>query len=204
MIFHWDVIQNTEEWDALRAGKMTASVAKTFLVKGKGENGFGVGAFTELYKMVEEKLTGEPRASFSNSATDYGHLMEDQAAEAYEMAHFIRTRAIGFVEKNEWIGCSPDRLIPSQEKGLEIKCFPVKHMEILAKHEYEKDQYIQCQFSLWVTGYKTWDLWYYHPKLPPVLFTFMPDKALFETFETRSALLIAMAKKRIKEFEKYV
>ena len=121
MKFYFDLIQNTDEWGAIRAGKITASSFKTFLVKGSGENGFGTGAFTEIYKIVEGRITGEQRPGFSNGATDYGHANEDNAAEAYEIAHFIRTKAVGFVEKNEWIGCSPDRLIPEIKKGLEIK-----------------------------------------------------------------------------------
>lgn len=193
MIFHWDLIQNTEEWGEMRAGKMTASAFKTFLVNGKGENGFGTGAFTELYKLVEGRITGETRPGFSNAATDSGHANEPLAAEAYEIAHFRRTKTCGFIEKDDWIGASPDRMMPEIEKGLEIKCFPVKHIVILDSQQYGKDEYTQCQFSLWCSGYKSWDLWYWHPVLAPVLFTFKPDKLMFEKFEEKSKLIKEMA-----------
>ena len=202
MKFHWDLIQNTDEWGAMRAGKITASAFKTFLVKGNGENGFGAGAFTELYKLVEGRITGEQRPGFSNSATDYGHINESYAAEAYEIAHFIRTKSVGFVEKDSWIGCSTDRLMPDIKKGLEIKCFPVKHIVILDTQQYGKDEYTQCQFSLWCTKYESWDLWYWHPVLAPVLFTFEPDKELFHKLDDKSKLIIEMAKAMIKKINK--
>ena len=51
--FHWDLIQGSEEWFNFRLGKITGSIVKTLLVRGRGENGFGVGAFTKLYEIVE-------------------------------------------------------------------------------------------------------------------------------------------------------
>lgn len=204
MIFHWDLIQNTEEWGEMRAGKMTASVFKTFLVNGKGENGFGTGAMTQLYKIVEERITGETRPGFSTSATDSGHTNEPLAAEAYEIANFMRTKSIGFVEKDSWTGCSPDRLMPEIKKGLEIKCFPVKHAEIIAKQQYEQSAYVQCQFSLWCTDYESWDLWYWHPKLPPLKFTFKPDLVMFKKFEERSEAFKEMVEEKIEKIKSMI
>lgn len=199
-IFHWDLQQNSDEWDSIRAGKLTASKIKTLLVSGKDASGFGTGAFTELYKMVEEKITGIPRISFGNGYTDYGHETETIAAKDYELQNFVKTRSVGFVEVNEWIGCSPDRLIPEKMKGLEIKCLPVEHMQILMSGNYRKDEYIQCQYSLWCTGYDTWDLYYFHEILKPVCFIFEPDLELFEKFTERTNAFIALIKDHINKY----
>lgn len=204
MIFHWDIIQGTDEWRELRAGKMTASVFKTFLVNGKQENGFGTGAMTQLYRVLEERLTGKCRENFSTKGTKWGHEYEPIAAENYEMEYFVKTKEVGFVEKNEWIGASPDRLIPSIEEGLEIKCFPTGHMQLVEEEMHGKDEYIQCQVNLWVTEYKAWNLYYYHPWLPEscnsLRFRFTPDLKLFETFEEKQKLFKSMVEKRIEKW----
>ena len=202
--FYFDIEQGTDEWRELRAGKITASVAKTFLVKGKLEGGFGTGAITELYRMLEERLTGVPRESFGgNKATDWGHTYEDEAAEYYEMKNFILTSKIGFIEKDKFIGASPDRVMPKIKKGLEIKCFPKEHMRIADTKEYGKGEYIQCQFNLWVSGYESWDLVYYHPNLPEksklIEFNFKPDKEMFEIFKEKTELFKKLINLKTKQ-----
>jgi len=185
--FHWDVIQGSDEWHALRAGKMTASVFKTFLVDGKQEGGFGAGAITEMYKIIEERITGIPRESFKSKATDWGHEYEDEARQHYELINFTKVHDCGFIEKDDWTGASPDGLIPHLKKGVEIKCRPTEHMRIVDTDQYIENDYLQCQCNLWVSGYESWDLVYYHPNLPDNLkmktFTFTPDKEKFKDFE---------------------
>lgn len=203
-IFHWDIVQGTDEWIEVRAGKITGSVAKTFLVDGKSEGGFGAGAITEMYKMMEERLTGVPREHFGgNKATDWGHTYEPEAAEYYENKHFIKLKSIGFVEKNKDQGASPDRLIPSQKKGIEIKCFPIEHIKIADTKKYGKSEYIQCQYNLWCTGYKSWDLIYYHPNMPTKIkmieFTFYPDKVMFSQFDERCLMFKRILDARVKK-----
>lgn len=204
-IFHFDIIQGSEEWHELRMGRITGSVAKTFLVNGKGERGFGVGAFTELYKMLEERLTGVPRENFSNKATDWGHEYESEAVEEYQRTTFRKVVPVGFVEKNEFIGASPDGLIPSIEKGLEAKCLPKEHMKVVDSNEPIKDHVTQCQFNLWVTGYKSWDLVYYHPNLPKSckskIFVIEPNVRDFTKFEERSGEFIKMLNERLKKYQ---
>lgn len=205
-IFHWDIIQGTDEWREVRAGKITASVAKTFLVKGKGEGGFGTGAITEMYKMMEERLTGVPREHFGGSkATEWGNTYEPEAAEYYENKHFIKLKSIGFVTRNKDQGASPDRLIPSLRKGVEIKCFPVKHIQIADTRTYGQDEYVQCQYNLWCSKYENWDLAYYHPNMPEKLkmieFTFPPDKMLFAQFDERCLMFKSIIDAKVKKYE---
>lgn len=199
-VFHESIVQGSEEWHNIRKGKITGSVVKTLLVNGKQEGGFGTGAITEMYKIIEERYTGEIRESFSNKATDHGHQYEDEAAEVYELENFVVTDTIGFVQNSKQTGCSPDRIIPEYVKGLEIKCFPTKHAEIYDTKQHGKPEYIQCQYNLWVTGYKEWDLWYYHPHLPPVKFTFRPDMNMFKEFETRLLTFETLVKQKLQKY----
>ena len=202
-IFHFDIEQGTDEWLQVRAGKATASKATTLLVSGKQDYGFGVGAITEMYKCVEETMTGVPRKNFSIKATEWGKAYEPEAIEWYSMVNFVKVHKVGFVEKNKNIGASPDALIPSIRKGLEIKCFPVGFIKILDTNIHGKEEYEQCQFNMWCSGYKSWDLVYYHPYMPDkykmIVFTFTPDTQLFLRFEERTTKFMQMVADKVAE-----
>lgn len=190
-IYHYDIDQGSEEWKAIRSGRATASVIKTFLVDGKGPLGFGPGAITQILRITEERLTGKPRESFGGSkATDHGHYFEPLAAEHYERITFRKVKEVGFVSVGDWLGCSPDRLI-GDDGGLEIKCLPVNHMEIIdtGKYKTHDDNVKQCQMNLWVTKRKWWDLEYYHDDFPDHLkakiFRIEPDRILHAKLDQR-------------------
>jgi len=185
--FHFDIVQGTEEWHDLRRGRIGKTTAKTLSVKGKASHGFGVGAVTQMHRIVEERLTGKTRESYSGKATEHGHEFEPIAREHYELYNFIKVTEIGYVEYGGNIGCSPDGVIPKMKKGIEIKCRPTQHMTLVIENKYEENDYFECQYNLWCTEYDSWDLIYYHDSLPDhlkmLVFTFKPDLKLFEEFE---------------------
>jgi hypothetical protein len=204
-IFHWDVVQKTEEWNDLRRAKITASIAKTFLVVGKGIGGLGAGAITELYRIVEEKLSGVAREGFGGSkATDHGNLNEPLAAECYENLYFRKIKPVGFVSRSEWTGASPDGLIPEIEKGVEIKCFPKEHMKIIDSGKYRQDEVVQIQFNLWCTSYKTWDLIYFHPNLPEKarmkVHTLIPDPEMHARFNQMEKEFVKIVNEKVCKY----
>jgi len=204
MIFHWDLIQGSEEWLAIRSGKITGSKADVLLVNVRSDSGLGAGAITELYRVVEEILTGVPRDSFGgNNATDWGHENESLAIEAYELLMFVDVSPIGFVEKNEFIGSSPDGIIKELKKGVEVKCRPTQHLKLVMEDEYLSGDYVQCQFNMWCTGYKKWDLIYFHPKLTEKskmkVFTFEADKEMFAKFKERTDVFIKLINETLKK-----
>lgn len=204
MKFHWDIIQGSDEWLALRAEKITASRAAPLLVNGRSESGLGAGAMTELYKVLEERLTGIPRASFGGSSgTDWGHENEPLAIELYEHMMFVDVASVGFVELNEYIGASPDGLILELERGLEIKCRPAEHVKIVMTEKYLKNDYTQCQFNMWCSGYKEWDLVYFHPNLPEnvkiKIFNLKADEKMFAKFKERTDIFIKLLNENLEK-----
>jgi len=204
MKFHWDIVQGSEEWLKLRSGKITGSVASVLLVNGKDKSGLGAGAFTELYRVAEERLTGTPRDSFGgNRATDWGHENESLAIDLYQAMNFVNVSAIGFVEKNDLIGSSPDGIIKELKKGVEVKCRPKEHLKLVMTNEYLSSDYVQCQFNMWCTGYKEWDLIYFHPNLPEKskikVFSFKYDKEMISKFEKRTRVFSDLLNQIIKK-----
>ncbi|EQA95953.1 yqaJ-like viral recombinase domain protein, partial [Glaesserella parasuis 29755] len=60
---------------------------------------------------------------------------------------------------------SPDGLIPTLRKGLEIKCPKMKtHIKYIIEGVVPSEYIIQVQVALWVTGYDSWDFVSYCPE----------------------------------------
>ena len=117
MIFH-DVAQNSEEWQALRCGKVTASQFGTIMAN-EGKN-FGDPAKRYALQVALEILNGrKAEHSFSNDHTERGHEQEPIARMMYEYENFVIVTNGGFFD---WItyGDSPDGLVGS-DGVVEIK-----------------------------------------------------------------------------------
>lgn len=144
MITIHDLEQGTDEWLALRAGKVTASRFSDVLSSGVGRGRY-------MRELAAETLTGAPAASFSNDAMAWGVEHEPQARAMFELETGLKVVECGFVENSDYpgVGVSPDGLIGN--KGLiEIKCpNTTTHLEwILAGHKVPAKHKAQTQGQL--------------------------------------------------------
>jgi hypothetical protein len=159
--------QGTPEWFAVRLGKMTASEAQCIAANGKGLE-------TYIYKVVVGKHTGVSPDSFAgNRHTERGKELEPDARLSYEISHDVTVTQVGFIEYDEYLGCSPDGLV-GEDGGLELKCpDDVKYFKLLIGTEKPDEDYIwQCQMSLRLTGRKWWDLVFYNPNFEKSMVVF--------------------------------
>lgn len=117
MIFH-DIEQNTEEWFALRAGKLTGSgFGKIMSNYGKA---FGEPAKKYATTIAVEQITGKPISSdYSNAHMERGHEQEPIARMRYEDENFCDVLNGGFFECGN-VGVSPDGLV-GETGMIEIK-----------------------------------------------------------------------------------
>lgn len=139
--------QGTDEWYAVRCGKITASNIKAVIAKGQGKT-------RELYmeRRVAERLSGQPEETYNNKAMDTGKELEPQARAAYEDFELTIVEQVGFVELNEFVGCSPDGFV-GKKGTIQIKCpFPSTHIHYIAKNKMPSDYVCQVQAELWVCG----------------------------------------------------
>lgn len=114
-----DVEQNTEVWQQLRIGKVTASNAGCFMANGDGA--FGEPAKKYALQIALEIATGrKAEFSFSNDHTERGHEQEPIARMHYEDAEFVTVNNGGFFDCGDH-GDSPDGLI-GVDGVIEIKC----------------------------------------------------------------------------------
>jgi hypothetical protein len=134
MIFH-DVQQNTDEWMALRTGKVTASNFGCFMANdGKA---FGEPANRYALQVALEICTGKKaEIGFSNDHTERGHEQEPVARMLYEDEYFAKVDNGGFFDCGDY-GDSPDGLVG--DKGvIEIKSVIAStHFATLKRGSYD-------------------------------------------------------------------
>lgn len=183
MIVH-DVRQNSVEWHALRLGRPTASeFAKILSPTGKRSTQ----ADGYMHRLLAEWVTGAPLEGIETQWMERGHDLEQQAVEGYEFFTGHETRAVGFITTDDGrIGCSPDRLV-DPAGGLELKCpAPQTHIAYLLGATVADTYKPQVQGCLLICEREWWDVFAYHPTLPPSLIRVHRDEEYIA--KLRSAL----------------
>jgi len=146
----YSVEQKSEEWLSLRLGKFTASDAQSIQSNGKGLE-------TLCFEKVAEILTGKGKPSFTNEDIERGNEMEETAREIYEFQSGNSVVVIGFVESNEYVGCSPDGFV-GDDGLVEIKCKnDVNFVRYMFDEKIDPAHYWQMQMQMLVTGRKWCD-----------------------------------------------
>jgi len=194
--FH-DVEQNTDEWFALRAGRLTSSKLGTIMANlGKS---FGEPAKKYAVNIAIEQITGEPIAStFTNAHMERGHEQEPIARMLYEEEMFSDVSNGGFFG-SEFVGCSPDGLV-YKDGVIEIKSVigPV-HYANIKRQNVDPAYKWQCIGNLKFTGRDWLDFVSYCAEFPD-------DKQLFIKRLHKADLVeeFTMIESRIDEFKALV
>jgi len=195
MITH-DVIQGTDEWNALRLGKFTASFFSDLFAKETTIAYQGL-----INKVVYERITGEIPESYSNDYMARGSELEAQARQAYELETFNKVKEVGFIEISEWVGCSPDGLI-GKDGLVEIKC--PKWSTLIDYHlsgKIPSNYMYQMQGQLYVTERQWCDFYVWHPKFKPLLKRIGRAENIITAIKEKLEIVIAEAEKRICQLQ---
>lgn len=161
--FH-DVQQNTDEWQALRLGKATASNFGCFMANQGGA--FGEPAKKYALQIALERLTGKKADySFTNEHMERGHELEPVARMLYEDEHFCEVKNGGFFDCGQY-GDSPDGLI-GDDGVIEVKSVtaPV-HYATIQRGSFDPAYRWQLVGHLDCTGRDWVDFISYCPEFP--------------------------------------
>lgn len=159
--------QGSKEWLDIRRLKLTASHAQAI-------GNMGAGLETYITEMLSAYHSSAEKDYYSGIDTERGHELEPIARQIYELETGNEVTQVGFVEINEFVGCSPDGLV-GEDGGLEIKSpNDKKHYEMILYGEKEiESKYLwQVQFNIYCTGRKYFDLAFYNPNFKKSLITF--------------------------------
>lgn len=168
-----DIIQGSQEWLAMRLGKVTASRVADVVARTK--SGYGASRANYMAQLIAERLTGTAPDGFSNAAMQWGTDMEPQARAAYEFHTDADVVEIGFVDHPKILmsGASPDGLVGTD--GLvEIKCpNTATHLETLLTGTVPTKYETQMFWQMACTGRMWCDFASYDPRLPPSMALFV-------------------------------
>lgn len=195
MKIHNNIEQGSDEWHALRSGRMTASHAQEI-----GNNGKGLQTY--IYTIMAEKYSMQPREQYNNAHMQRGTELEPIARSTYELLHEVDVETVGFIEHDKYTGCSPDGLI-GEDGGIEIKCHDdLQHFKLIVNGEKEiPSKYIwQMQMNMLITGRTWWEYVAFNPNYTQPLLVFRVEAD--EKKHTKLLEGIAAGKKIIKEIEK--
>ena len=161
-----DIEQGTDEWFAIRCGKVTASRVADVIATTK--SGYSASRANYEAQLICEILTGKPAESYSNAAMQWGTETEPLARAHYELKTGNMVNQIGFVEHPmiEQAGASPDGLI-GEDGCIEIKCPNTStHLDTLLSQKVPSKYITQMTWQMVCTGRKWCDFVSYDPRLP--------------------------------------
>jgi hypothetical protein len=188
MIIH-DVAQGTTAWLQLRCGIPTASCFDSILTPG-GEKGIPKksGQWDKyMNHLLAERMLGAPIDGFKSQWMERGSELEHRAVASYELANECDTERIGFVTTDDGlVGCSPDRFIIGEPKGLlEAKApTPAVHVAYLRHAAGASVEYkVQLQGQLWVCERDWVDIVSFHPGLADASFRVVRDDVFIKELE---------------------
>ena len=161
-----DIEQGTDEWFAIRCGKVTASRVADVIATTK--SGYSASRANYEAQLICEILTGKPAESFTNAAMQWGTETEPLARAQYELKTGNMVNQIGFVVHPmiEQAGASPDGLI-GEDGCIEIKCPNTStHLDTLLSQKVPSKYITQMTWQMVCTGRKWCDFVSYDPRLP--------------------------------------
>lgn len=163
IVFH-DVTQNSEEWDALRVGKITSS--NNACIMANAPNGFGEPAKKHALKLALERVTGfKSGESFSNSHTARGHRQEPEARSLYEDINICTVKPGGFF-CNGYFGGSPDGLVMDDGLVEIMSVISPIHYDNFRRDKWCPTKHWQMVGNLECTGRAWIDFVSYCPEFP--------------------------------------
>ncbi len=189
------MIQGSQEWLQLRAGRVTASRVADVVARTK--SGYGASRANYMAELIAERLTGIPAPSFTNAAMQHGVEQEPHARRAYAELMGVEVVEVPFVEHPEipMFGCSPDGLV-GDDGLVEIKApNTATHLDTLLSETVPSKYVIQMQVQMACTGRAWCDFASFDPRLPANMALFVRrierDVSLILELESEVAAFLA-------------
>jgi hypothetical protein len=197
-----EITQGSEEWHQLRAGRFTASSIPD-LFMAKSTKGYD----DAICSVVEGIIMGKVDGGYLGKWMKRGIELEPMARDVYEIEKLTLVKQCGFIEVDEWTGCSPDGLV-GEDGMVQIKCVAfntqVKYLLKIEKPEdllrTEKDYYIQMQAEMWMAGRKWNDFFSFHPDLPALTIRVYSNEEVIRRIKEE----IEIAKQKVEEIIKKI
>lgn len=161
-IYHPEIVQGTPEWDAIRAGKWSAS--KGAVIMGGLDT---LGLRDLILDLAWGRVYGPPDPGFKSKAMERGHLVEPESRDWFAFSRDVSVEEMGFVEHGRipHFGWSPDGLYDDRRRAIEAKCPLHKAwMHVQETGKVPAEYRWQVKFACFVGQLDGLDFVAYHPK----------------------------------------
>ncbi len=200
-----DMLQRTPEWDDVRKGKITASVAAKMITP-TGKPSTQAKPFIGTL-LAEEMGLQEPEQVPQTEWVERGIDLESEALGWFQVETGQKVMQCGFIESDDGLsGFSPDGFIKEKIGGidsivpLELKVpKPSTHIGYLIEGCLPKLYLAQCHFAMVVAGAPYMYFMSYNPGLAPVLIKVQRDD-----FTDKVGVALNLFKKDLVEARKLV
>lgn len=160
MKIHDNIIQGSPEWFVARLGKVTASCFGQAIAGGAGKT-----RKTYMIQLIAERMTGESQNGYSNAVMQRGIEIEPDAREYYELLYDVPVTQVGFIERDEDVGASPDGLV-GKDGMTQFKCpNSSTHIETILAGKMPAKHMPQVQGEIWVAEREWCDFVSYDPRV---------------------------------------
>jgi hypothetical protein len=201
--------QRTPEWFALRAGRITGSVAGDMLATLKGKGEAAARRDLKIAKAVE-RVTGVPLEDgdgYTSPAMQRGVDKEATARGAYETETGNLVRVTGFLTHETLMaGASLDGDVDDFTGVIEIKCpKPATHIATLRAGVVPAIYIPQITHALWLTGAQWCDFVSFDDRFPQDLALFIArvhrDEAAIASYELALRLFLSEIEAEMKDIQ---
>ncbi len=164
MIIH-DCIQGSDEWHLIRLGMVTGSRFKDAQAQNRKRTGPGETSIKYMAELIAERIKLEPAESFTSDAMRWGTEVEPEARMHYQQATGNIVTQVGFVQRDEYVGFSPDGLV-DDDGMVEIKGPKSStHIKYVMAGGLPDEYKVQVQGGLWVCERDWCDFVSFDPRL---------------------------------------
>lgn len=177
--YHWDLIQGTDEWLKARLGIITASTMRLILTPTlKIANNEKTRA--HVYEIVAQRATQHVEENYQSYDMERGHIEEVYAKDLYSK-NYEQIKDCGFITNvinGVTIGFSPDGMV-GDDGFVEVKSRrQKKQTQTIIEYEVPKENILQIQTGLLVSGRKWCDYISYSNGMPMFVKRVYPDNTV--------------------------
>jgi|PlaIllAssembly_1097288.scaffolds.fasta_scaffold00864_11 putative phage-type endonuclease len=159
--------QGSDEWFAMKLGKVSASRIADVVAKGKG-NAPSATRANYAAQLMLERVTGQKQETYINAAMNWGVEQEPLARLAYSLHKGVEVEEVSFIDHPFILrsGASPDGLVGT-DGMLEIKCpNTATHIKWALAGEVPPEHALQLHWQMACTGRQWNDFVSFDPRMP--------------------------------------
>lgn len=200
--YHYDIIQYTPEWDAVKCGILSASKIDKILTLSKLKFAENDGCRELVDSIACQRLTKKRHPEFISYDMRRG-LIEEQTARIIYSDNYGYATECGFVTNDKWgftLGCSPDGIV-GEDGGIEVKSrLPKLQFGVIRTAKLSDEFRFQIQTTMMITERPWWDFISYAGDMNMLTLRVEPNKDIQDAISSAAYTFEEMVKLSIEEY----